>query len=242
MKQIALITGVSREMGLGFETAKQLAALDYKVIITARDLKKAKQLADKLSANHLDVMARQLDINDDQSVKQLAEQLDQEFGKLDVLINNAAAYFDAGGNPLTADLNEVKDAPDTNLIGTWRMVIHFIPLLCKSDRGRIVNVSSGAGSFSDPIFGLNHHSQNVPVYSITKLALNGLTVKLARQLKDEGIKVNSVDPGWVATYPGLAEWGARPVEDGAKGVVWAATLPKEGATGGFFRDGEPVGW
>jgi NAD(P)-dependent dehydrogenase (short-subunit alcohol dehydrogenase family) len=242
MKQIALITGVSREMGLGFETARQLADLGYKVIITARDLEQAKQLADKLTAENLDVTAKQLNINGDQSVKQLADQLDKELGRIDVLINNAAAYYDAGGDPLTVDLNYVKEAFDTNLIGSWRMAINFVPLLRKSENGRIVNVSSGAGSFTDPIFGLNNHQQSLPVYGITKLALNGLTVKLARQLKEEGIKVNSVCPGWVATFPGTAEWGARPVSEGAKGIVWAATLGEDGATGGFFRDGEPLTW
>jgi NAD(P)-dependent dehydrogenase (short-subunit alcohol dehydrogenase family) len=241
-KTIVLITGVSREMGLGFEIAKQLAELGSKVIITARELDRVQQLADRLIADNLDVIAKQLDINSDESVKQLATQIETEMERIDVLINNAGAYYDAGGEPLTADLNFVKAALDTNLLGAWRMAIDFVPLLRNSENGIIVNVSSGAGSFFDPIFGLNHHQQNVPVYGITKLALNGLTVKLARQLKDEGIKVNSVCPGWVATFPGTAEWGARSVSEGAKGIVWAATLPKDGATGGFFRDGVPLSW
>jgi NAD(P)-dependent dehydrogenase (short-subunit alcohol dehydrogenase family) len=242
MKQIVLITGVSREMGLGFETARQLARLGYKVVITARELERAQQLAKKLTADNLDVTAKQLNINDDESVKQLASRLEKELERIDVLINNAGAYYDAGGEPLTADLNYVKEALDTNLLGAWRMAINFVPLLRRSENGRIVNVSSGAGSFTDPIFGLNNHQQNVPIYGITKLALKGLTVKLARQLKNEGIKVNSVCPGWVATFPGTAEWGARSVTEGAKGIVWAATLTKDGATGGFFRDGAPLTW
>ncbi|MEO1256654.1 MAG: SDR family NAD(P)-dependent oxidoreductase [Bacteroidota bacterium] len=105
-----------------------------------------------------------------------------------------------------------------------------------------MNVSSGAGSFEDTIFGLSVHQGIVPAYGLTKLALNGLTVKTARQLKDEKIKVNAVCPGFVATYPGTEEWGARPVEEGARGIVWAATLDQNGPTGGFFRDGAPLKW
>ena len=103
-------------------------------------------------------------------------------------------------------------------------------------------MSSGAGSFGDPTFGLAHHFSKVPVYGITKLALNGLTVKLARQFKESKIKINSVDPGFTATYPGTETWGARPVSEGAKSVLWAALLPDDGPSGGFFRDGKKIDW
>lgn len=237
MDKIVIITGVSREMGLGYETAKQLKELGYNVLITARDLNKASEITEKIG-----VSARKLDITNDKSVNQLAKDIETEFGKLDVLINNAGAYFDQGGKVLNTDMQFIKDALDTNLLGAWRMAKAFQPLLQKSDSGRIVNVSSGAGSFTDPIFGLENHQGNVPVYGITKLALNGLTVKLARELKDTKIKVNSVCPGFVATYPGTEQWGARPVNEGAKGIVWAATLPDEAPTGKFFRDGELLNW
>jgi NAD(P)-dependent dehydrogenase (short-subunit alcohol dehydrogenase family) len=239
---IALITGVSREMGLGFETSRQLAQKGFKVIMTARNLESVIPLSEKLNQEGLDTIAMQLDTNDEQSVQQLAQKIDVQFGKLDVLVNNAAAFFDAGGNVLTADLSYVREALETNLIGTWRVIQGFMPLIRKSIEGHIVNVSSGAGSFSDPIFGLLNHPQNVPVYGVTKLALNGLTVKLAKEVKAEGILVNAVCPGWVATYPGTAEWGARPVSEGASGIVWAATLPQDGPTGGFFRDGVALNW
>jgi NAD(P)-dependent dehydrogenase (short-subunit alcohol dehydrogenase family) len=237
MDKLAIITGVSRAMGLGYETAKQLKELDFKVIITARDISKVAELAEKIG-----VSARALDITNDQSVNQLAKDIEAAFGKLDVLINNAGAYFDQGGQALAADMQFIKDALDTNLLGAWRMVKTFQSLLLKSENGRIVNVSSGAGSFTDPIFGLENHQGNVPVYAITKLALNGLTVKLASELKDTKIKVNSVCPGFVATYPGTEQWGARPVGEGAKGIVWAATLPNDAPTGKFFRDGEILNW
>jgi len=237
MDKIAIITGVSREMGLGYETARQLKELGFAVIITARDLDKVTELAKKIG-----VSARQLDITSDQSVNQLAKDIEKEFGKLDVLINNAGAYFDQGGQALNAEMQFIKEALDTNLLGAWRMIKAFQTLLQKTENGRIVNVSSGAGSFTDPIFGLENHQGNVPVYAITKLALNGLTVKLARELKDTKIKVNSVCPGFVATYAGTEQWGARPVEEGAKGIVWAATLPDNAPSGKFFRDGELLNW
>jgi NAD(P)-dependent dehydrogenase (short-subunit alcohol dehydrogenase family) len=237
MDKIAIITGVSREMGLGYETAKQLKELGFTVIITARDFNKVSNLAQQIG-----VKARLLDVTREQSVNQLAQDIEREFGKLDVLVNNAGAYYDQDGQALTADIQIIKDALDTNLLGAWRMAKAFVPLLNKSENGRIVNVSSGAGSFTDPIFGMENHLGNVPVYAITKLALNGLTVKLARELKDTQIKVNSVCPGFVATYPGAEQWGARPVSEGAKGIVWASMLPLDGPTGRFFRDGQPIGW
>jgi NAD(P)-dependent dehydrogenase (short-subunit alcohol dehydrogenase family) len=224
-------------MGLGYETAKQLADKGYKVIITAREFEKVKELADKIN-----VTAMALDITNDQSVQQLANDFEKQFGKLDVLVNNAGAFFDQDNEPLSADIQFIKDAFDTNLLGAWRMIKAFEPLLQKSESGRIVNVSSGAGSFGDPVFGLANHFSKVPVYGITKLALNGLTVKLARQLKETKIKINSVDPGFTATYPGTENWGARPVNEGAKGVVWAATLPDDGPSGEFFRDGQTLSW
>jgi NAD(P)-dependent dehydrogenase (short-subunit alcohol dehydrogenase family) len=241
-KLIALVTGVSREMGLGFEVSKQLAQQGYKVIMTARQLSIVETLTEQLQTQGLDVLPLALDITDKESVARAADYVSTQFGKLDTLVNNAGAYFDAGGDVLSVDLNYVSEALSTNLIGTWQVIQGFMDLLRQSDLGRIVNVSSGAGSFSDPVFGLLHHPQQVPVYGITKLALNGLTVKLAKQLQDEHILVNAVCPGWVATYPGTAEWGARPVEEGAKSIVWAATLEKDGPTGGFFRDGQPLSW
>lgn len=152
------------------------------------------------------------------------------------------AFFDQDGDVLSTEMQLVKDAFDTNLLGAWRMIKAFYSLLDKSDHPRIVNVSSGAGSFGDPVFGLAHHFSKVPVYGITKLALNGLTVKMATQLKESKIKINSVDPGFTATYPGTEQWGARPVFEGAKGIVWAATLPDDGPSGEFFRDAHTLSW
>jgi NAD(P)-dependent dehydrogenase (short-subunit alcohol dehydrogenase family) len=239
---IALVTGVSREMGLGFEISKQLAQQGYKVVMTAREFSAVEALAMQLQSEGLDVLPLSLDSTNTESITNAAKVIETQFGQLDTLVNNAGAFFDAGGDVLSVDLGFVSDALNTNLLGTWRVIQGFMDLIRKSTHGRIVNVSSGAGSFSDPVFGLLHHPQNVPVYGITKLAVNGLTVKLAKQLKAEKILVNAVCPGWVATYPGTAEWGARPVSEGAAGIVWAATLPDDGPTGGFFRDKQPLNW
>ncbi|MEH0154886.1 SDR family NAD(P)-dependent oxidoreductase [Limibacter armeniacum] len=241
MSKIALITGVSREMGLGFETARQLGKLGYKVIVTARELSKVKPLEDKLRSEGLDVLSEKVDITNEQRVAQLAQEIDDDFGKLDVLINNAGAFYDAGGDPLTVDFDFVKAALDVNLLGAWRMIAHFASILEKSENGIVVNVSSGAGAISDMSYGFLSGSADTPVYSVSKLALNGLTIKMAEHLKGK-VKVNAVCPSWVATYPGTAELGARPVEEGAKGIVWAATLPEDGPTGGFFRDGKSIDW
>lgn len=237
MNKLSLITGVSREMGLGYETARQLKELGLQVIITARNLEMAKKLAGQIG-----VTAKQLDVTSDDSVSTLAAEIGAEYGKLDMLVNNAGGYFDQDGDVLETEIPFIKDALDTNLLGAWRMIKAFYPLMQKSEAPRIVNVSSGAGSFGDPVFGLAHHFSKVPVYGITKLALNGLTVKLARRLKDSKFKINSVDPGFTATYPGTEQWGARPVKDGAKGIVWAATLPNDGPSGEFFRDAQQLSW
>ncbi len=237
MKKISLITGVSREMGLGFETAKQLSALGYEVIIAARDLLTVRALAARIG-----VAGMKLDVTNEVEVNHIAKEIEDEHGKLDVLINNAGGYYDQGGNLLNTESKFFHDALDLNLLGAWRMIKAFMPLIKQSQAGRIVNVSSGAGSFTDPMFGMSNNQGNVPVYAITKLALNGLTVKIANELKGTSIKINSVCPGFVATYPGTEQWGARPVADGAKGIVWAATLDNDGPTGGFFRDGKALSW
>lgn len=240
-KQVVLITGVSRQMGLGYEITKQMSDAGFRVIISARDLDQVSKLSAQLREESYDVSGISIDITDDISVDAAANEIAGKWGKLDVLINNAGGYYDEGGLPLGQSFDFVQKAFETNLFGAWRMVKAFVPLLEKSEHPRIVNVSSGAGAFSDLSFGLIAKGDTT-AYGLSKLALNGLTVKLAAELKPKGIKVNAACPGFTATYPGTAEWGARPVAEGAKGIVWAATLPDNGPTGGFFRDGNKLPW
>ena len=131
---------------------------------------------------------------------------------------------------------------DTNLYGTWRVTQAALPLLRASAHPRVVVVGSGAGSHSEATFGLTARGGAAASYGISKAALGALVATLAAELAGSGVLVNTVCPGLTATYPGAEAMGARPVADGAAGVVWAATLPDDGPTGGFFRDGQPLGW
>lgn len=242
VKQVAVVTGVGRREGLGYGIVKTLGDMGYTVIACARDAEKSKWLADELKSSGADAVFHELDITDDNSVQALAWLISAHFVKLDVLINNAGGGLDYYIPPLDTDLDFTREAFETNLFGAWRMIKMMYPLLKLSKHPRIVNISSGAGSFSDPVFGLAAHPAIVTSYGLSKLALNGLTVQFARQFKEDGILVNAVEPGLTATAPGMEAMGARPVSQSVPGIIWAATLPDEGPSGGFFRDMQPLAW
>ena len=176
---------------------------------------------------------RQLDVTDQLSIDRLLRDVTADFGQLDVLVNNAGILYDTWEQGITADLNVVHTALETNLFGAWRMCQTFLPLLRKSHAGRIVNVSSESGS-------LTNMGGGTPAYSVSKAALNALTRVLAAELSETGILVNAICPGWVATDMGGA--GGRPVSEGAASIVWAAMLLANGPTGGYFRDGKRLPW
>ncbi|MGM1062462.1 SDR family NAD(P)-dependent oxidoreductase [Saccharothrix sp. Mg75] len=221
---LAVVTGGNR--GIGLEVCRQLAARGHEVVLTARDPAKAASAARALGVDH-----HPLDVTDDASAADLAAHLTRRHGRVDVLVNNAAVHYDSWQRASSADLAIVREAVETNFYGPWRTTLALLPLLRLSDHARVVNVSSGAGSLATMGGG-------TPAYGTSKAALNALTLMLAAELPD--FRVNAVCPGWVATDMGGA--GGRPVADGAAGVVWAATLPDDGPTGGFFRDGERVPW
>jgi NAD(P)-dependent dehydrogenase (short-subunit alcohol dehydrogenase family) len=238
---IALVTGANR--GLGFEVCRQLTALGYTVLLSGRDLAKAETASAELAKSGGTVHALALDAGSDDSVKAAAATIAEKFGRLDVLVNNAGGNFDTNNLTTTVSMDYVLETLEMNLIGAWRVTQAMLSLLSKSSHARIVNMSSGAGAFASPIaFGLTKMGGAAPAYSVSKTALTALTVKLATELKDSGILINAVCPGWTATYPGGEAQGARPVADGAASIVWAATLPDGGPTGGFFRDGQVIPW
>jgi NAD(P)-dependent dehydrogenase (short-subunit alcohol dehydrogenase family) len=230
-KGIALVTGANR--GLGFETCRQLAQLGLTVILSARDFTKGEIAAKQLIERGLDVIVYELDVSKQSNMGRITRQIDRQFGRLDVLVNNAAILYDTWQSAVNADLDVVTQALTTNLFGPWKLSQLCIPLMKRNKYGRIVNVSSGAGS-------LHYMTSGSPAYSVSKAALNAFSRILAADLHGTGILINSVDPGWVATDMGGR--GGRPVEEGAKGIVWAATLPDNGPSGGFFFDGKPASW
>ncbi|WP_227500087.1 SDR family oxidoreductase [Synechococcus sp. PCC 7335] len=231
MQRVALVTGANR--GIGFEVVRQLSREGMTVLLGSRSSEKGKAAAEQLQAEGLNIVACQLDVTCSADVERIATQLSRDYGRLDILVNNAGILYDTWQTAAGADLEEVRFAFETNTLGPWQMVQGLLPLLRNSEHGRIVNVSSGAGS-------LRGMSGKTPAYSVSKAALNALTIMLSKNLKEDAILVNAVCPGWVATDMGGS--GGRPVEAGAASVVWAALLADDGPTGGFFRDGKPLAW
>jgi NAD(P)-dependent dehydrogenase (short-subunit alcohol dehydrogenase family) len=225
---VAVVTGANR--GIGFEVCRQLAEMGYEVILGSRELAKGMEAAKDLDQQNLTPC--QLDVSDDGSVMQAASWVRERFGRCDVLVNNAAILYDSSARASSAELATVREAMETNFYGAWRTTLAFLPMLRASQRGRIVNVSSQAGSLAGMGAG-------TPAYGTSKAALNALTRKLAAELRSDGILVNAICPGWTATDMG---GGGRPVPEGAASVVWGVTLPDDGPTGGFFRDGNPLPW
>jgi len=227
--RVALVSGGNR--GIGLETCRQLAERGLTVILGSRDEESGRAAAEGLSG---DVVVHQLDVADGKSVDRLATFVEDEFGRLDVLVNNAGISNDEGQRGIDADLDRVREALEANLLGAWRLCEVAIPLMQRNGYGRIVNISTGLAALEDMGGGS-------PAYRVSKTALNALTRILASELRGSGILVNSVCPGWVQTDMGGSR-APRPVEAGADTPVWAATLPNNGPTGGFFRDRRPIHW
>ena len=238
---VVLITGATR--GLGREVARQLAARGATVLVSARDPAKAEQTAAELGqAGDVRALPVGLDVTEEGAIRDTAAALRRDPGRLDVLINNAAAYVDWTELASTADLSTAEHVLSANLLGPWRTIQALLPLLRESSHPRIVNVSSGAGSHGDEQFGLSRRGGAAASYGISKAAQNALTATLAAELADTPILVNAVCPGLTATWPGAEQMGARPVAQGAASILWAATLPDNGPSGGLFRDGHPLPW
>lgn len=243
-KKIALITGANR--GIGFETARQLGQQGIKVLLAARSLEKATEAAETLKSENLDIEPILLDVDDAATHESAAKEIEEKFGRLDILVNNAAISIDEYENDIPVQASKTSQEVfrktfDTNFFNTIAVTQTLLPLVEKSDAGRIVFVSSGLGSLNlhtdpnSPIYDLK-----IPAYDISKTAINGYAVHLAHELKDTPIKVNTLHPGSVVTD--MNPRGEITVEEGAKTSVDLATLPDDGYTGKFIHLGNELPW
>lgn len=242
--QIALVTGANK--GLGFETSRQLAVKGIKTFMGARDISKGVSASKKLKEQGLDVESLELDITNSNHIKQVKQYFEKHYGKLDILVNNAGMvhpeeplFANSAGTVSQAALRKIFDV---NLFGQVELTQSLLPLLRKSDAGRIVNVSSILGSLTIQSDQKSDYSQVKPFsYDASKAALNQFTVHLAALLRDTPIKVNSAHPGWVKTDLGT-DMAPMGVEEGAKTAVRLATLNQDGTTGKFFHFDDEVPW
>ena len=209
MARTALVTGANR--GLGAAVADTLEARGLRVLRAARD-------------GSGDI---ELDVTDEAGVRAAAAAA----GPVDVLVNNAALLLDEGTSPLTVPAVDVERAFAANAVGPWRVCQAFVPGMRERGWGRVVNVSSGAGSFAHGLW------TGAPAYAASKAALNALTVMLADELRGTGVLVNAVSPGLVSTR--MAPYASTSPAQAAGPVADLATLPDDGPTGGFFSDGAP---
>ncbi len=227
-ERVVVVTGANR--GLGLEIARQCADRGDSVVLGSRDLDAGRRAASGLGDRVLPVA---LDVTDVAGLAAAAAEVDRAFGRIDVLVNNAAIHYDTWQNAVDVDLAVVREALETNVFGAWQTTLAFRPLLRRSAHPRVVMVSSESGS-------LAAMSGGVPAYAVSKAALNALTRTLAGDLRRDAVLVNAVCPGWTATEMGGR--GGRPVTEGAASILWAADLPDGGPTGTFTRDGRPLQW
>lgn len=230
---IAIVTGASR--GLGRAAGEELARLGYRVIMAMRNPGKQMEYVERLKNDGLKIIMSELDVSDTMSIGNFISFISRTFKRCDVLINNAGIFNDEStGSPLTTSIDTIRKSLDTNTFGPLLLIQGLVPYMKKNGYGRIVNVSSGMGSFDEMDMGYIS-------YRMSKTSLNVVTKLVAEELRGSGILVNSVCPGWVRTDMGGPD-AERSVQEGIKGIIWAATLPEGGPTGGFYRDGEKINW
>ncbi|HEX9309956.1 MAG TPA: SDR family oxidoreductase [Gemmatimonadaceae bacterium] len=231
-ERIALVTGGNR--GIGLETCRQLAKLGIRVLLGSRDPAKGVAAAKEMIASGLPVEARQLDVANVQSIRECMNWVRRDLGRVDILVNNAGIMIEEEDADPLEELEIVRDTMQTNVYGPLLLSRLATPIMKSRRYGRIVNLSSGMGSLAEM-------SAGYIAYRLSKAGINVLTRVIAAETEGMGILVNSVDPGWVQT--GMGGRGAsRTVYKGAETVVWLATVPDSGPTGGFFRDRKPIPW
>lgn len=237
-QRIALVSGGNR--GLGFEICRQLAAAGLHVVLGSRDPAQGEEAAARLAAEGLTVIPHELDVTDAGTIQNLSNFIADRFDRLDVLINNAGIALDgpaggtASGSVLDLPVDVLERTLDVNAFGPYRLCQSAVPLMRRHGYGRIVNISSGRGQ-------LSRMARDWPTYRMSKALLNAYTAILADELRGENILVNAVSPGWVRTAMG-GPHAARTPEQAVGAMLWLATLPDDGPTGGLFRDRQLLAW
>ncbi|HEV8646556.1 MAG TPA: SDR family oxidoreductase [Burkholderiales bacterium] len=232
-KRLAVVTGGNR--GIGYEICRQLARQGMRVLLTSREAEKGREAKNKLGKEGLDVLHHQLDVTDQTSAAAIARHIESEYGRVDVLVNNAGVLIDSRSTSVLREKEETfRTTLETNFYGALRMCQALVPLMRKNHYGRVVNLSSGLGQLDDM-------GDGTPAYRVSKTALNALTRMVASAVEGDNILVNSMCPGWVRTDMG-GPGASRNVEQGAETAVWLAMLPHDGPTGGYFRDKKPIPW
>jgi NAD(P)-dependent dehydrogenase (short-subunit alcohol dehydrogenase family) len=240
--KIALITGANK--GIGFETARQLGNLGVMILVGSRDLARGEQATEELRASGVEARAIKLDVGSEADREAAAKRIERDFGRLDILINNAAVMLDSRqGNQTSSTSSQIlRDTFATNFFAVVALTQMLLPLLRKSDAGRIVNLSSILASQTlHATEGSDIYNAKTFAYDASKTALNSFTIHLAHELRGTKIKVNSAHPGWVKTEMG-GEGATMDLADGAKTSVQLAILPANGPTGGYFHMGKPLPW
>jgi len=242
-KKIALVTGANK--GLGFETSRQLARQGILVLLGCRNPERGKAAETKLGEEGLDVDSILLDVTKSDHIYQAARYIEETYGRLDILVNNAGMAHP--GESLSANSTEtvspkaLRETFDVNFFGLVELTQALLPLIKKSDAGRIVNIASILGSLA-----IHSQDNGMPqfkpfAYDASKTAVNAFTIHLAAALKDTPIKVNSAHPGWVRIDMG-GEQAPMDVTEGAKTAVRLALLGPDGPTGKFFHFDEEIPW
>ncbi|MCD4781063.1 MAG: SDR family oxidoreductase [Candidatus Omnitrophica bacterium] len=237
--KIAVVTGANR--GIGHEICRQLAKLNIQVVLTSRNREKGEAACKLLRDENLDVLYHQLDVTDEKSIHDFCDNIQEVYGRCDILINNAGIFpevkdtsDDVKTSVFSSELKCVHRAMETNVYGPLLLCQEMVPLMRTHQYGRIINISSSLGQLATMNAGF-------PAYRISKTALNVLTRILASELKEENIIVNSMCPGWCRTDMGGPQ-APRSVEEGAETAIWLATLPDDGPRGGFFKDKQRIEW
>ncbi|MEK8132047.1 SDR family oxidoreductase [Paenibacillus filicis] len=235
-----LITGANK--GIGYETARQLGAQGFTVLLGARDEERGKEAAARLTEEGLKACPLILDVTNQATIDAAAQVIAEEFGSLDVLINNAGAAFEGGVSPSQLELSDLKKTFETNFFGLFAVTKALLPLLIKAPAGRVVNVSSGLGSLSlMSDLSAEFANANILAYPSSKTAVNSLTLMFAKEFRHSPLKFNAADPGYTSTDL-TGNRGYRKASQAAQVIVHLATLPEEGPTGGFFNENGPVPW